>query len=52
MQYSFDYERKTHLECKNGIEKEVEMSMDISVAMIALGNKVIAKGVKASVAKK
>ena len=50
--YSFDYEREAHFDCKNGVEKEVDKPTDTSMTRIVLDNKVTAKGVKASVAKK
>ena len=48
--YSFDYEREAHFDCKNG--EEIDKATDNRVARIVLDNKVTAKGVKASVAKK
>ena len=48
--YSLDYEREAHFHCKNG--EEVGKPTDTSVTRIVLDNKVTAKGVKASVAKK
>ena len=51
-QYSIDYGREAYFECKDGIEKKVDKSTDTSEVRIVLDNKVTAKGVKASVAKK
>ena len=50
--YPIDYERETYFGCKYGIEKEVDKSTDTSEARIVLDNKVTAKGIMASVAKK
>ena len=50
--YSSDYEREAHIECENGIEKEVDKLTDTSVTRIVLSNKFTAKGLKASAAKK
>ena len=50
--YSIDYEREAHFKCKDGIIKEVEKPTSTSEARIVPGNKVNAKGVKASVAEK
>ena len=50
--YSIDYEREAYFECKDGIKKEVDKPTNTSEARIVLGNKVTAKGAKASVAKK
>ena len=51
--YSIDYERKAHFDLdKNGVDKEVKKPTSTSVTRIVLDNKVTAKGVKASVAKK
>ena len=47
--YPFDYEQEAHLDCKDGLEEEVDKPMSTSVARIVLSNKVIAKGVKANV---
>ena len=50
--YSFDYEREVYFDCKNGVEKEVDKPTDTSISRIVLDNKVTAKGVNASAAKK
>ena len=47
--YSFDYEREAHFDCEG---EEVDKPTDSSVTRMVLDNKVTAKGVKASVAKK
>ena len=46
--YSFDYEREAHFDCG----EEVDKPTDNSVTRIVVDNKVTAKGVKTSVAKK
>ena len=50
--YTFDYEPEAHFECKNGDKKEVDKPTSTSVTRIVLDDKVTAKGVKVSVAKK
>ena len=50
--YSIDYEREAHFECKDGIVKEVKKPTGTSEVRIVLGNKVTAKGEKATVAEK
>ena len=50
--YSIDHELEAHLECKDGIEKEVKKTTDISEVRIVPDNKITAKWPKARVAEK